>query len=118
MKTVATYWKPEDAHLLRLRLSEAGIPAFLQDEYSTQIHPWRAAAMGGVRVQVSEPDFDRARAVASEIAREPAQKQTPGDPDALECCVCLTLIALEQNRCPACGWSYEDEEGPEEITNG
>jgi hypothetical protein len=110
MKTVATFWRPEDAHLLRLRLGEAGIPAFLQDEYSTQIHPWRAAALGGVRVQVPEADFEAARKLTSESAQEAARGAQSGDTDALECCACETSMEPEQTRCPACGWSYEDGE--------
>jgi hypothetical protein len=111
VKTVATFWKPEEAHLLRLRLGEAGIPAFLQDEQSTQLHPWRAAAIGGVRVQVAEADFDAAKLLASGLKPESAPKAMPPDPDAIECCCCGALMASGQSRCSACGWSYEDE-GP------
>jgi hypothetical protein len=110
MKTVATYWKPEEAHLLRLRLCDAGIPAFLQDEHSTQLHPWRAAAFGGVRVQVPEADFDAARKLALESAPEAAPEEISGDPDALQCCACRTPIKPDQTRCASCGWSYEDPE--------
>ena len=108
MKTIATFWKTEEAHLLRLRLGEAGIPAFLQDEHITQLHPWRAAAIGGVRVQVAESDFDEALRILSECEIQPLEQPPPGDSDALACCACQTLIAAEQTRCPACDWSYED----------
>ncbi len=108
MKTVATFWKPEEAHLLRLRLSEAGIPAFLQDEHITQVHPWRAAAIGGVRVQVSATDFDLARRIIAETTPESTGQSPPADPDALECCSCRASMGPKQVRCPSCGWSYED----------
>lgn len=108
MKTVATFWKPEEAHLFRLRLGEAGIPAFLQDEHITQIHPWRAAAIGGVRVQVTEADFDAAQRLAPGLKPESGPKAMPLDPDAIECCCCGALMASSQSRCSSCGWSYED----------
>jgi hypothetical protein len=115
MKTVATYWKPEEAHLLRLRLCAAGIPAFLQDEHSAQIHPLRAAALGGVRVQVPEADFNAAVKLVSEITAEAVQEQMPGDPEALQCCACRKSMGRDQTRCAFCGWSYEDPEEPEDL---
>jgi hypothetical protein len=108
MKTIATFWKTEEAHLLRLRLGECGIPAFLQDEHITQLHPWRAAAMGGVRVQVEDSDFDEAEKILSQSKLEPVVQATPGDSDVLECCACRSVIPPEQTRCPSCGWSYKD----------
>jgi hypothetical protein len=94
--------------LLRLRLSDAGVAAFLQDEHITQIHPWRAAAIGGVRVQVSATDFDLAQRIISESSPESAGQSLPVDPDALECCSCRASMAPQHVRCPSCGWSYED----------
>jgi hypothetical protein len=108
MITIATFWKTEEAHLLRLRLGEAGIPAFLQDEHITQLHPWRAAAIGGVRVQVADTDFEEAQGILSEHEIQPFVETPPSASDALACCACQTLIPPEQTRCPACGWSYED----------
>lgn len=108
MKTIATFWKTEEAHLLRLRLGESGIPAFLQDEHITQLHPWRAAAIGGVRVQVEDSDFDEAEKILSQSKLEPVVKNTPVASDALECCACRSVIPPEHTRCPSCGWSYED----------
>ena len=110
MKTVATFWKVEEAHLLRLRLCEAGIPAFLQDEHSTQIHPWRAAALGGVRVQVDEADFNAARRMISESMPRPAEWTPLEDSDAMECFRCRALMKPDESRCSSCGWSYQEEE--------
>ena len=56
MTTVATFNKVEDAHLLRMRLENAGIPAVLQDENLVQIDWLLANAVGGVRVQVADED--------------------------------------------------------------
>ena len=113
MQTIATFWRTEEAHLLRMRLGEAGIPAFLQDEHITQLHPWRAAAIGGVRVQVAESDFDEARRILLECEIQPLGQAPSGGSNAFACCACQALIPPDQDRCPACGWSYED--GGEEL---
>ena len=63
MTTIATFTKPEDAHLLRMRIEAGGIPAFIQDENLVQIDWLLANAIGGVRVQVADEDVAAARAL-------------------------------------------------------
>ena len=59
MTTIATFNKPEDAHLLRMRLEAGGIAAFLRDENVAQLG-WNIMT-GGVRVQVADEDVSAAR---------------------------------------------------------
>jgi hypothetical protein len=74
MRTVATFSKPEEAHLFRTWLEGAGIPAFVHDESIVQLDWFMSNAIGGVRVQVAEEDFDSAREfIAAEAAREVPQ---------------------------------------------
>lgn len=108
MKTIASFWKTEEAHLLRLRLAAAGIPSFLQDENITQMHPWRAAAIGGVRVQVDDSDLEAAQKILAENSGAPVEHVPPSDSDAIECYSCHATIPPSQTRCSSCGWSYED----------
>jgi hypothetical protein len=61
MKTIATFSKPEEAHLFRTRLEAAGIPAFVQDEYFVQNDWLWSNAIGGVRVQVEDEDCEAVR---------------------------------------------------------
>jgi rubredoxin len=61
MKTIATFSKPEEAHLFRTRLEAAGFPAFVQDEYFVQNNWLWSNAIGGVRVQVGDEDGDAVR---------------------------------------------------------
>ena len=61
MTTIATFNKPEDAHLLRMRLEAGGIAAFLLDEGVTQME--LGLFTGGVRVQVAEEDVPAVRAL-------------------------------------------------------
>lgn len=63
MKTIATFTKPEEAHLLRMRLEALGIRAFIQDEHMIQLDILRSNAMGGVRVQVADEDVEAVREV-------------------------------------------------------
>lgn len=64
--TVASFSKPEEAHLLRLRLEAGGVPAHVQDENLVQIDWLLSNAIGGVRVMIEEEDADLAREILSD----------------------------------------------------
>lgn len=72
MKTIATCSKAEEAHLVRGRLEAAGIRAFIQDENLAQMDWLYSNAIGGVRVQVAEEDFEAAQVLLSADAGEAA----------------------------------------------
>jgi len=74
MLTVATFSKPEEAHMLRLRLEAGGVPAYIQDENMVQTDWLYSNAIGGVRVQIDEDDVDRAKEILQDpgIDVEPA----------------------------------------------
>jgi hypothetical protein len=61
MKTIATFMTSHDAHMLRIRLESAGIPAQVSDDTTASIAPHLANAIGGVRVQVPEEAFVEAK---------------------------------------------------------
>jgi hypothetical protein len=84
MKTIATFNKPEDAHLLRMRLEAVGIPAFIQDENFVQLDWLLSNAVGGARLQVSDDDLEATREFLAADAPQPC-------PDAVD-------VA-----CPSCG---------------
>ena len=111
MKTIATFTKPEDAHLLRMRLEACGIPAYLQDENMIQTDLLYSNALGGVRLQVSDEDLEAARVVLAEKRNLPPAADSSGEADSLRCYACGGAMPLEQSRCAACGWSYEDKAG-------
>jgi len=62
MVTIATFSKPEDAHLLRSQLESAGIAAFVKDDLTVQTYWLYSNAIGGVRVQINEVDLEAAHA--------------------------------------------------------
>lgn len=66
MKTIATFSKAEEAHLLRMRLEAGGIPAYLLDENIVQVNWLYSNAIGGVRVQVAEEDVAKALELMNE----------------------------------------------------
>lgn len=61
MKTVATCVKAEDAHVLRMRLENGGIPAVVIDDLTAQAMPHLSTAIGGVKVQVPDDQFHEAQ---------------------------------------------------------
>lgn len=60
MKTIAAYNKPIDAHLLIARLEGHGIPAFARDEHMVTLDWLASNAIGGVKVDVADEDYERA----------------------------------------------------------
>jgi len=63
MVTLATFSKVEEAHLLRMRLEDGGVPAYLRDENTIQIDWLYSNALGGVRVEVDEENVEAAKAI-------------------------------------------------------
>jgi hypothetical protein len=84
VKTIATFSKPEEAHLFRTRLEAAGIPAFVQDENFVQLDWLYSNAIGGVRVQILDDDLEATREFLAEDSPQPC-------PDASDVL------------CPSCG---------------
>ena len=92
MKTIATFSKPEEAHLFRTRLEAAGISAFVQDEYVVQLNWLLSNAIGGVRVQIADDDLES----ASEFLAADSPQPTP-DAEEVVCPMCgSSLIAPDE----------------------
>jgi hypothetical protein len=72
--TIATYAKPEEAHLARLRLCREDIPAFVIGEAVVQLNWAWTILVGGVRLQVAEDDAENARRV---LRAEPVVMEGP-----------------------------------------
>jgi hypothetical protein len=93
VKTIATFSKPEEAHLFRTRLEAAGIPAYVQDEYLIQMDWLYSNAIGGVRVQIADENLDEAR----EFLANDSPQTTPEAVDVV---------------CPKCG---SHDTSPDEL---
>lgn len=65
MKTLAAFTAPMDAHLLIARLQGSGINAYARDEHMVTLD-WAASnAVGGVKVDVADEDYERALEIMS-----------------------------------------------------
>jgi len=53
--------------LLRMRLEDAGIPAYLRDENTIQWDWAYSNMLGGVKVDVADEDVDAAKAVLATV---------------------------------------------------
>jgi len=73
LKTVATFTTPEDAHNLRGFLESQGVAAYVRDENMAASY---SIAIGGVKVDVDEADFDRSVALYASVSTN-----TPLDDD-------------------------------------
>lgn len=58
MKTVANFSIPSEAHVAVTRLHSAGIHAFIRDEATRQMNWLWSNAMGGLRVEVPDEEFE------------------------------------------------------------
>ena len=76
MKNVATFSKPEDAHLLCAHLEGSGIPAFVRDGQTVSTDWALSNAIGGVKVEVADEYYDAALAVVSAFATPSDASQT------------------------------------------
>src|ERR1035437_476634 len=60
MKTLASFNLPMDAYLLRARLEGSGITAYVRDENLITLDWLYSNAVGGVKVDVMDEDYERA----------------------------------------------------------
>lgn len=91
--TVGSFSKPEEAHLLRMRLEAGGVPAYMQNESMIQMDWLYSNLLGGVQVQIAEEDVERAR----EILHEPGEA-LPGDRPVCPNCSSLNTAPDELPR--------------------
>ena len=72
--TVLTVTYPHELAIIRGRLESEGIECFAQDELTIQVNPFYSNAIGGIKLQVRESDFQKAVEILEEegyIMKEP-----------------------------------------------
>ena len=73
---------PAEAHILRGRLEDEGVRAYITDEAAVTMAWNLAQAVGGIKVQVAPEDAERARAiVASESILQEMEEETDSEVD-------------------------------------
>ena len=65
MKTLATLSLPAEAHLLAARLESAGIRVVLRDDTTIQTDWLLSNAIGGIKVEVADEDYEAACEIAA-----------------------------------------------------
>jgi hypothetical protein len=57
-KTLITFTLPQDAHLAKGFLESEGIETVIKDELTAQVNNFYSNAIGGVKLQVKESDYE------------------------------------------------------------
>ncbi|WP_448699414.1 DUF2007 domain-containing protein [Mucilaginibacter sp. AW1-3] len=83
--TFATYYDPMLAHIIRSRLEDNGIPAFVDDSMMN-VYPIYSNAIGGIKVKIFERDMDKAKAILAEDEGLPVDKFIEGTQAAAVVC--------------------------------
>lgn len=78
MRVVATYYRVDEAHFARACLEGAGIAAHLRDEHTVTTDWGLANAVGGVRLEVADDDFDAACQVLDDLKAAAPPPPPPG----------------------------------------
>ena len=91
MITVARYFEPSEAHVVRALLASAGLHATVADEHHVTANYPISTALGGVRVQVPPDEVEAANALIASYTSGELQRQLEEE------------IGDRPEACPACG---------------
>jgi len=58
--TISTYEYSQEAHMVKNYLESEGIIVFMKDDLTAQVASYYAHAIGGIKLQVRESDYDNA----------------------------------------------------------
>jgi hypothetical protein len=64
--TLATYYDPMLAQIVRARLEDNGIPCFVADENMGSVYPMYNTAIGGIKLKIFERDMEKCKAILAE----------------------------------------------------
>jgi len=67
--TIQTFDNPLEANLVKLQLESFDIPAVIKDEQMVGLIPIYNITLGGIKLQVSEKDFEKATALLTELKK-------------------------------------------------
>ncbi len=104
--TIGSFADVVAAHAIRSGLEGAGIQAFVSgDEVATSL--WHVgSALGGVKVQVAEPDVERAFELLGE--EEGPTTEFAGNENPWRCRLCQEIVEAEYVVCWSCGRDRAD----------
>lgn len=70
LKTLYSSNIPVECHILKGRLETEGIQCFIYDEQMVSVHPFRAVAIGGVKLKVPTDKFDQSKKILDLIDQD------------------------------------------------
>ena len=70
LETVFSSNIPIDCHILKGRLESEGINCFLFDENIVWVHPFKAVAIGGVKLKVTSDRYDFANKILTQVKKQ------------------------------------------------
>jgi putative signal transducing protein len=82
--TVATFWDPIEANLVRNRLEAAGVRTFLASEESVNMAWYLTNAVGGIQLQVGDGNAEAARTILAESKSSDEAAETDAVPSSRE----------------------------------
>ena len=61
--TLKTFTFPHEAHLAKAKLESFNIPTFIQDQHLVGMNIWYSQAIGGIKLQVFDSDYELAEEI-------------------------------------------------------
>ena len=109
--TVATYRLALRAEVARLALEQEGIRVFIMDSNQVATNFFLGPLMGYIKLQVPRSEVEAALTV---FQRQPSlldssdssSSSEEEDDELAQCLSCGATLPEDDDRCPACGWSY------------
>jgi len=89
MITIATYQYPHQAHLVQSKLESEGIGTFLKDKLTVQVNHFLSQAVGGVKLQINQSNFEQAKEILASLHFQEENENT-------------NQLALDSSACPNC----------------
>ncbi len=107
-RVIAAYPEPITANIVRARLVDDGVDAWLEDEEIVATAPAYSLAYGGVKLRVPESQVERACAILAEIAEGPGEEwvdeEFVEDEGALVAAETAVAVShADELTCPRCG---------------
>ncbi len=69
LETVFSSTSPIECYILKGRLACDGIMSFVFDEHMVWVHPFRAVAIGGVKLKVPADSLEKARKIMHSVGQ-------------------------------------------------
>jgi hypothetical protein len=104
--TIAEFYSPHEAQAAKLHLDEEDIPAFLAGAEAGNV--LMIQSLNKIQLQVRRSDVSTAMIVLEKSLEE--KTENPSSDEETQCLVCGQKIPEEVTACPACGWSFADQD--------